>query len=201
MRKTGDDEQIASIAPDGPTWSPSWIERVCKMMCDNDGVTITTSSGGWDSGSKVDSVETDANFGCIFHEQQETSYNNHMDMLIINESDINDKIPGSAELNRLMRATNAAAIHFDKMKDRWNKVKYTKGVPKYWMDASMAWADAWSAWLYAATYPQESATWVEGNNELLEYAAAHLKRHSDYCCDYCKTLASDSELDENKQET
>ena len=120
------------------------------------------------------------------------------DQYLIKESDINDQIPGSAELNRLMRATNAASIHFDKMKDRWNKVKYTKGVPKYWMDASMAWADAWSAWLYAATYPQESATWVEGNNELLEYAAAHLKRHSDYCCDYCKTLASDSELDENK---
>ena len=69
MRKTGDDEQIASIAPDGPTWSPSWMERVCKMMCYNGGVTITTSCGMWDSGSKVDSVETDANFGCVFHEQ------------------------------------------------------------------------------------------------------------------------------------
>ena len=118
-------------------------------------------------------------------------------MLIINESDIDDKIQGAAELNRLMRATNAAAIHFDKMKDRWNKVKYTKGVPKYWMDASMAWADARAAWLYAATYPQESATWVEGNNELVEYAAAHLKRHSDSCRDYCKMLASDSEQEED----
>lgn len=93
MRKTGDDERIASIAPDGPTWSPSWIERVCKMMCDNDGVTITTSSGGWDSGSKVDSVETDANFGCVFHEQQETSYNNHMtiDQLIQQLQDAKQK--------------------------------------------------------------------------------------------------------------
>ena len=93
MRKTGDDERIASIAPDGPTWSPSWIERVCKMMCDNDGVTITTSSGGWDSGSKVDSVETDANFGCVFHEQQETSYNNNMliDQLIQQLQDAKQK--------------------------------------------------------------------------------------------------------------
>ena len=113
--------------------------------------------------------------------------------MLINESDINDQVPGSAELNRLMRATNAAEIHLDKMKDRWQKVKRSKGVPNYFMDAHMAWADAWSAWLYAATYPQESATWVEGNNELVEYAAAHLKRHSDYC----KTLTSDSEQAED----
>ena len=109
------------------------------------------------------------------------------------EKRINTKVEtyiGEFKTNICERIKN---IHFDKMKDRWNKVKYTKGVPKYWMDASMAWADAWAAWLYAAEYPQESATWVEGNNELVEYAAAHLKRHSDYC----KTLASDSEQEED----
>lgn len=31
-------------------------------------VTITTSEGGWDRQSSVDSVETDANFGCVLHE-------------------------------------------------------------------------------------------------------------------------------------
>ena len=118
------------------------------------------------------------------------------DQGLIKESDINDQVPGSAELNRLMRATNAAYIHLDKMKDRWQKVKRTRGVPNYFMDASMAWADAWSAWLYAAEYPQESATWVDGNNELLEYAAAHLKRHSDYC-KTLGTLGSDSEQEED----
>ena len=72
MRKAGDEEQIKSIVdPEGPTWSPSWIGRVCKRMCDNDGVMITVSCGSWDSGETVDSVETDANFGCIFHEQYE----------------------------------------------------------------------------------------------------------------------------------
>ena len=112
--------------------------------------------------------------------------------MLINESDINDQVPGSAELNRLMRATNAALIHLDKMRDRLAKSTSNR-MPNYYMDAQMDWADAWSAWLYAATYPQESTTWVDGNNELVEYAAAHLKRHSDYC----KTLATDSEQEED----
>lgn len=41
-----------------------WIEAVCKRI--QLGTSIT-ASGGWD-GATVDSVETDANFGCCYFE-------------------------------------------------------------------------------------------------------------------------------------
>jgi hypothetical protein len=43
-----------------------WLEAVCKRI--QHGVTIT-ASGGW-SGATVDSVETDANFGCAYFEEE-----------------------------------------------------------------------------------------------------------------------------------
>ena len=45
-----------------------WLEAVCKRI--QRGVTIT-ASGGW-NGAVVDSVETDANFGCAYFEKDET---------------------------------------------------------------------------------------------------------------------------------
>jgi hypothetical protein len=40
-----------------------WLEAVCERI--HYGTTIT-ASGGWE-GATVDSVETDANFGCRFY--------------------------------------------------------------------------------------------------------------------------------------
>jgi hypothetical protein len=41
-----------------------WMDGVCKTL--QHGITIE-ASGGWE-GATVDSVETDANFGCIYAE-------------------------------------------------------------------------------------------------------------------------------------
>jgi hypothetical protein len=41
-----------------------WLDGVCNRL--RDGVEITCS-GGWD-GCTIDSVETDANFGCVYGE-------------------------------------------------------------------------------------------------------------------------------------
>lgn len=41
-----------------------WVDGVCKRL--ERGITIGVS-GGWD-GATVDSVETDANFGCVYGE-------------------------------------------------------------------------------------------------------------------------------------
>jgi|688.fasta_scaffold391865_3 hypothetical protein len=41
-----------------------WLDAVCKRIQRG---TEITASGGWD-GASVDSVETDANFGCRFFE-------------------------------------------------------------------------------------------------------------------------------------
>jgi hypothetical protein len=44
--------------------SKGWLDGVCPHLHRN--ITIT-ASGGWD-GATVDSVETDANFGCVLFE-------------------------------------------------------------------------------------------------------------------------------------
>ena len=41
-----------------------WLDAVCKRIQSG---TEITASGGW-NGASVDSVETDANFGCRFFE-------------------------------------------------------------------------------------------------------------------------------------
>jgi len=46
-----------------------WLTAVCKRI--KYGVEIT-ASGGW-NGASVDSVETDANFGCRFFEPNDSS--------------------------------------------------------------------------------------------------------------------------------
>jgi hypothetical protein len=52
-----------------------WMDAVCKRI--QYGTTIS-ASGGWD-GATVDSVETDANFGCVYFEPNEQMSNNaHM---------------------------------------------------------------------------------------------------------------------------
>ena len=62
MRHSSDDESLKTIPE-----KFGYLERVCKKMT-QEAVTITTSDGMWGNGSKVDSVETDANFGCVLHE-------------------------------------------------------------------------------------------------------------------------------------
>ena len=64
--------QLRTDLADYPTdQSPDkgWIDGVCNRL--RHGVEITCSggwcSGGWD-GCTVDSVETDANFGCVYGE-------------------------------------------------------------------------------------------------------------------------------------
>lgn len=43
-----------------------WLESVCRRI--QRGTSIT-ASGGWD-GASVDSVETDANFGCVYFDPE-----------------------------------------------------------------------------------------------------------------------------------
>ena len=62
LRHSSDDELLKTIPE-----KFGHLERVCKKMTEN-AVTITTSDGGLGNGSSVDSVETDANFGCVLHE-------------------------------------------------------------------------------------------------------------------------------------
>jgi len=45
-----------------------WWDGICKRL--QYGITIT-ASGGWD-GATVDSVETDANFACIYGESKDS---------------------------------------------------------------------------------------------------------------------------------
>ena len=46
-----------------------WVDGVCRRL--QHGIAIT-ASGGWESAS-VDSVETDANFGCVYFEPKASS--------------------------------------------------------------------------------------------------------------------------------
>ena len=62
MKHSTDDESLKTIPE-----KFGYVERVCKKMTEK-AVTITTSEGGWGNGSTIDSVETDANFGCVLHE-------------------------------------------------------------------------------------------------------------------------------------
>ena len=53
-------EQLAEYPRNQPV-EKGWLDGVCKHLK----LTLTiTASGGWD-GATVDSVETDANFGCV----------------------------------------------------------------------------------------------------------------------------------------
>ena len=56
-------EYPTDVKPDS-----GWLDGVCKRL--QHGITIT-ASGGWD-GATVDSVETDANFGCVYFEALDT---------------------------------------------------------------------------------------------------------------------------------
>jgi hypothetical protein len=47
-----------------------WLDAVCNRI--KRGIQIT-ASGGWE-GASVDSVETDANFGCVYFEQNEKAH-------------------------------------------------------------------------------------------------------------------------------
>lgn len=56
-------EQLAEYPRTRPV-SEGYLDGVCKHLHRN---IIITASGGWD-GATVDSVETDANFGCVLFE-------------------------------------------------------------------------------------------------------------------------------------
>lgn len=66
-------QHIGGYSPDIKP-KDGWLTAVCRTL--QDGVEIT-ASGGWE-GATVDSVETDANFGCIYFEEKPTNKeNNH----------------------------------------------------------------------------------------------------------------------------
>ena len=62
MRHSTDDESLKTIPE-----KFGYLERDCKKMTEK-AVTITTSKDWLGRQSSVDSVETDANFGCVLHE-------------------------------------------------------------------------------------------------------------------------------------
>jgi len=60
-KRTAMTEESLGFYPINQTPDNGWLQQVCARV--ERAMTIT-ASGGWD-GATVDSVETDANFGCV----------------------------------------------------------------------------------------------------------------------------------------
>lgn len=67
-KKASDDELLATY-PTNLALREWWLTRTCSAIRDCPGGIEIGVSGGW-NGATVDYVETNANFGCVFHTER-----------------------------------------------------------------------------------------------------------------------------------
>lgn len=67
--KKGCDDELLAQYPVNLAPRDWWLSRTCDVIRSFPGGIEIGVSGGWD-GAIVDYVETDANFGCIFHAER-----------------------------------------------------------------------------------------------------------------------------------